>query len=55
MRSPATQARLDADRRLADDLRVKGTPTIFVNGRQFEGKLDLDEWVDTEIAGTKKD
>jgi protein-disulfide isomerase len=50
MRSPSTGQRLDADRKLADELGVKGTPTLFINGRVYETKLDLEEWVDTEIA-----
>jgi protein-disulfide isomerase len=49
MTSPATKARLEADRKLADDLGVKGTPTIYIDGREFDGKADLDEWVDGEI------
>jgi predicted DsbA family dithiol-disulfide isomerase len=51
MQSPATKARLDADRKLADDLGVKGTPTIFINGRLYDGKGDIADWVDGEIAG----
>jgi protein-disulfide isomerase len=50
LQSPATKARLDADRKLADDLGVKGTPTLYINGREFDGKADLDEWVDGEIT-----
>jgi protein-disulfide isomerase len=50
MQSAATKARIDADRKLADALGVTGTPTIFINGRQYDGKLDIDEWVDGEIA-----
>lgn len=46
MQSAATKARLDADHKLADDLGVKGTPTIFVNGRLYDGKGDLGDWVD---------
>jgi len=53
MRSAATKARLDADRKLADDLGVKGTPTIFINGRQYDGKADLGEWIDGEMTGKK--
>jgi protein-disulfide isomerase len=49
--SPATKARLDADRKLADDLHVKGTPTIFIDGREFEPRgQDLGDWLDQEIA-----
>ncbi len=50
MQSPATKARIDADRKLADDLRVHGTPTIFIDGREYDSKVDLAEWVDDEIA-----
>ena len=50
LRSPATTARLEADRKLADSLSVKGTPTIYINGREYDSKLDIDEWVDGEIA-----
>jgi protein-disulfide isomerase len=48
--SPATKGRIDADRKLADDLGVKGTPTLFINGHEYDAKVDLDEWVDREIA-----
>jgi protein-disulfide isomerase len=54
MRAPATTARLDSDRKLADDLAVKGTPTIFINGREYDVKTDLREWVDGEIAQAKQ-
>ena len=50
--APATKARLDADRKLGDALKVKGTPTIFINGREYDSKIDIAEWVDTEIAGS---
>jgi protein-disulfide isomerase len=50
MQSAATKARLDADRKLADQLSVKGTPTIFINGREYDSKIDIDDWVKTEIA-----
>jgi protein-disulfide isomerase len=52
MQSPATKARLDADRKLGDALNVKGTPTIFINGREYNAKIDIDEWVDGEIAAS---
>jgi protein-disulfide isomerase len=50
VQAPATKARLDADRKLADDLGVKGTPTIYINGREYDAKVNIDEWVDSEIA-----
>jgi protein-disulfide isomerase len=52
--SSATTARLEADRKLADDLGVKGTPTIYVNGREFDVQSDLPGWVDGEIAQAKQ-
>jgi protein-disulfide isomerase len=48
--SPATKARIDADRKLADDLGVKGTPTFYINGREFNLKTDMEEWVKGELA-----
>jgi protein-disulfide isomerase len=52
LQSPATKARLDADRKLGDALKVKGTPTIFINGREYDSKMDLGEWIDGEIAAS---
>jgi protein-disulfide isomerase len=54
MKSPATTTRLEVDRKLADDLGVKGTPTLFINGREYDVKSDLREWVDGEIAQSKQ-
>jgi len=54
MRSEATGERLSTDRKLADALGVKGTPTLFINGREYESKLDLQEWIDAEIAAAAK-
>ena len=50
LRSPATKARLEADRKLADDLGVKGTPTLFIDGREYDAKVELSDWLDAEIA-----
>jgi protein-disulfide isomerase len=50
LHAPATTARIEEDRKLADDLGVKATPTIFINGREFDNKLDIAEWVDAEIG-----
>ncbi|MFP7495183.1 DsbA family protein [Terribacillus saccharophilus] len=45
-----TDKAVSTDTKLADDLGVKGTPTIFVNGKLFEGQdmNDLIEMVDEE-------
>jgi protein-disulfide isomerase len=50
MQSAATKTRLEADRQLADRLEVKGTPTIFIDGRLYDGKGDIQDWVDSEIT-----
>ncbi len=52
LQSPATNARIDADRKLGDALNVKGTPTIFINGREYDTKVDIGDWVDGEIAAS---
>ena len=49
LESDATKARIEADRKLGDALKVKGTPTLFINGREYDAKIDIDEWVDGEI------
>ena len=53
MLSPAAKSRIDADRKLGDDLEVKGTPTIFIDGREYDSKVDMGEWLDQEIAVRK--
>ena len=51
MTSAAVAERLAADKKLSDDLGVKGTPTIFVDGREYDpAKGDLADWLDQEIA-----
>jgi protein-disulfide isomerase len=52
MVSAATNARLDTDRKLADLLGVKGTPTIYIDGRTYDTKADIEQWVEGEIAAT---
>ena len=43
--SPETSSRITQDLALADALDIHGTPTIFVNGRQFDGKTALADWL----------
>jgi protein-disulfide isomerase len=50
MQSAATTARIQQDHALADTLGVKGTPTLYVDGREYDPKVDLEAWLDEEIA-----
>jgi protein-disulfide isomerase len=51
MTSQAVNDRLAADKKLGDELGVKGTPTVYIDGREFDGsKGDLGDWLDQEIA-----
>ena len=54
MQSPAVNDRLAADKKAADDLGVKGTPTIYIDGREYDMKLDMAEWLDQEIAARSR-
>jgi protein-disulfide isomerase len=48
MDSPAAKDRLAQDQRLEDDLKLKGTPTIYVNGRELD--LEADEQLEDRVA-----
>jgi protein-disulfide isomerase len=54
MASAATKARIESDRRLADSLAVKGTPTIYIDGHEYDPKVDIGEWVDAEISASSR-
>jgi len=54
MNSQATTDRLAADRKQADGLLVKGTPTIYVNGREYDPQQDLDDWIALELSPDTK-
>ena len=52
----AGQAAIDADMALAKKVGVRGTPTIFVNGRRYQGPRDpkgMIGVIDTQILGKK--
>ncbi len=42
--------RIAQDRKLADSLEVKGTPTIYINGREYDPKSDLNDWLNLELS-----
>jgi protein-disulfide isomerase len=50
MTSAATTEHIARDRKLADSLGVKGTPAIYINGREFDPQQDLAEWISFEVA-----
>jgi protein-disulfide isomerase len=52
MDSPAAKDRMEQDHRLWEDLKLKGTPTLYVNGRELDLEADeiLEERVATELG-----
>lgn len=53
MQSQEATDRIAKDRKLGEDLQIGGTPTIFINGRLFDGHQDMNEWIalDLQTAG----
>ncbi len=53
MDAPATSERIAHDRQLGEELKLKGTPTIYVNGRELEVEQDetLESRVSAELGG----
>lgn len=50
VQAPATQERVDSNKELGRELGVRGTPTIFVNGRRFNGEPEsLAAYVQEEL------
>lgn len=49
MQSQEATDRLAKDKKLGEDLKIEGTPTIYINGRQFDPRADLNEWIETEV------
>ena len=50
MKDPRVGERLAKDRALGDLLKVNSTPTIYVNGREFDLGDDLESWVAEELG-----
>jgi protein-disulfide isomerase len=51
MASQAATDRIAQDRKLADSLGVKGTPTIYINGRDYDTHQDNNDWINLELGG----
>ena len=53
----AATDRIDRDKKLGDSLGLKGTPTFYINGREFNFRSDLvgelNEWIEAEVGGAK--
>ncbi len=49
MQSKETGDKIAGDRKLGDSLDVRGTPTIFINGREYDKSQGLEDWVDLEM------
>ena len=49
MQSKETTERLERDRKAADALDVKGTPTIYINGREYDPQQELSDWFSLEL------
>ncbi len=45
MQAPETAERIAADKKLGEDLKIEGTPSLYINGRQFEMHQDINEWI----------
>ncbi|MEO6418943.1 MAG: thioredoxin domain-containing protein [Polyangiaceae bacterium] len=55
MQSQAATDRIAQDRKLADSLQVAGTPTIYINGRDYDVHQDLNDWVNLELSSLPGD
>jgi protein-disulfide isomerase len=49
MQAPDTAERIAKDRKLGEDLKIEGTPTMFINGRQYDPRQDLNDWLNLEL------
>jgi protein-disulfide isomerase len=52
MQSPETAERIAKDRKLGEDLKLEGTPSVYINGRWFDLRQDLNEWLALELQMT---
>ena len=50
MQATPTADRIAKDHKLGEDLQIQGTPSIFINGRLFDGHQDLNDWIALELT-----
>jgi protein-disulfide isomerase len=55
MQAQLATDRIAKDRKLADSLDVKGTPTIYINGREFDPHQDVGDWIALELQSMGQD
>lgn len=53
MASQAATDRLARDQKAADAAQVKGTPAIFVNGRELDAAQNIGDWLATELGAVE--
>lgn len=49
MQANETSDRIAKDRKLGEDLKIQGTPSIFINGRSYDMRQDMGEWITLEM------
>jgi protein-disulfide isomerase len=52
MQSQDATDRIERDKKLGESLGVMGTPTIFVNGREYDPHQDIDDWINMELQSS---
>jgi protein-disulfide isomerase len=55
MQAQTTSDRIAKDRKTGDGLDVKGTPTIYINGREFDPHQDVGDWIALELQASGQD
>jgi protein-disulfide isomerase len=51
LQAKTTSDRLEKDRVAGEALGVKGTPTIYINGRDYDPRQDINDWLNLELGG----
>ena len=53
MKSPAVTDQIEKDKKLSEGLGIDHTPTIYINGRDFDPNGDLNDWLAEELGETR--
>jgi protein-disulfide isomerase len=49
MQANETTERIAKDKKLGEDLQIQGTPSLFINGRSYDGHQDLGDWIALDL------